>query len=624
MKNITEIFSNPVAKTLGWTLVHSLWQILAITLVYFLVILMTKKANTRYWAGMSLLAVQLLGSIATFFIISQMPAADKQVSVNALTPKILTWAQSALYYLQSNLHLIVGLWVVGCVLLFARLLMGYVWVNQIKNHPKNKNNEQLSAILDSLKSKMGIVQNVAIKTSSVVSLPMIMGVFKPVILMPIGLVTGFSQEQLETILAHELAHLKRHDFLFNGLQSVLDVLYFFHPAMWLLSAQIRKERENCCDDLALNFSGNKVLLARTLVQLQETAYAPKLALAFGKKSYSLLERVQRIVGVNQTKNFTKESVWIVVGLFVTFFALAQKNNQKEPEARVTVGKVEIGKVSSSDTLINPKKDESGIVIQNDKHDFRIKENKILFDGKEVELSPEVKVQVDQRLKAIEINKAQLEKQSKLMEEEGKKMEEYGNKMQLHSKPMEEVGKKMEVIGKQMELAAKKFEAEMRKKGLSEKEIEELDRKFGKQMAEYDVQMQVYSEQMDELSKQMDESSAPMDAISAKMDELSAPMDAISMELDNNVNAIIELLPHDIKSKISTDRPKAPRPPKAPKAPKSPKAMKSFPPPPPPPPAPRSRVSKPSSVDVAPPPPPPAPRTKKQFPPPPPPAPPKKD
>lgn len=620
MKNITEIFSNPLAKALGWTLVHSLWQILAITLVYFLVILLTKKANTRYWAGMSLLAVQLLGSIATFFIISQMPAADKQVSVNALTPKILTWAQSALYYLQANLHLIVGLWAVGCVLLFARLLMGYVWVNQIKNHPKNQKNEHLSAILYSLKSKMGIVQNVAIKTSSVVSLPMIMGVFKPVILMPIGLVTGFSQEQLETILAHELAHLKRHDFLFNGLQSVLDVLYFFHPAMWLLSAQIRKERENCCDDLALNYSGNKVLLAKTLVQLQETTYAPKLALAFGKKSYSLLERVQRIVGVNQTKNFTKESVWIVVGLFVTFFALAQKNNQKEPEAKVTVGKVEIGKVSSSDTLINPKKDDSGIVIQNDKHDFRIKENKILFDGKEVELSPEVKVQVDQRLKAIEINKAQLEKQGKLMEEEGKKMEEYGNKMQLHSKPMEEVGKKMEVIGKQMELAAKKFEAEMHKKGLSEKEIEELDRKFEKQMAEYDVQMQVYSEQMDELSKQMDESSAPMDAISAKMDELSAPMDAISEELDNNVNAIIELLPTEIKSKISTDRPKAPKPPKASKTPKSPKAMKSFPPPPPP--APRSRVSKPSSVDVAPPPPP-APRTKKQLPPLPP-LPPKKD
>ena len=230
MKNITEIFSNPLAKALGWTLVHSLWQILAITLVYFLVILLTKKANTRYWAGMSLLAVQLLGSIATFFIISQMSAADKQVSVNALTPKILTWAQSGLYYLQANLHLIVGLWVVGCVLLFARLFLGYVWVNQIKNHPKNQKNEQLSAILDSLKSKMGIVQNVAIKTSSVVSLPMIMGVFKPVILMPIGLVTGFSEEQLETILAHELAHLKRHDFLFNGLQSVLDVLYFFPPS----------------------------------------------------------------------------------------------------------------------------------------------------------------------------------------------------------------------------------------------------------------------------------------------------------------------------------------------------------------------------------------------------------
>lgn len=563
MENITEFFSNPLAKTLGWTLVHSLWQILAITLVYFAIVLFTKKASYRYWSGMSLLLLQFMASGITFFVISAFSSSEKTFAGVALAPKMLSSVQVMLSYLQTNLPLVVGIWVLGCAILFSRLILGYLWVNSLKNSQKNQFDEKLTQILLDIKQKMNITKNVQVKVSRIVSLPMIMGVLKPVILIPAGLVSGFSQEQLETILAHELAHLKRHDFLLNGLQSVLDVIYFFHPAMWLLSAQIRKERENCCDDLALEVSGSKLLLAKTLVQLQETIYTPKLAMAFGKKSYSLLERVQRIVGIGSPRNFNKESIWIVAGLFVTFFAFAQKNEEKR-----TVSTSISRSSSTADTLISPKRNETSIVIQDSKNDFRIKDNKIFYNGKEVQLSPEVQEKVNVRLKAVEVNQQQMEAQSKLMEEQSHEMEKFSSQMEVNSKPMEEISKKMEEVGKKMELASKKHELALKSKNLTKKDEDLIWKTFESQIAEYDKEMEQYNIQMDEYASQMDKVSAPMDAISAKMDEISVPMDAISVELDRNVNEIIDLMPAEIRSSILKDRLKTPVPPKAPKAPKS--------------------------------------------------------
>jgi beta-lactamase regulating signal transducer with metallopeptidase domain len=563
MENITEFFSNPLAKTLGWTLVHSLWQILAITLVYFAIVLFTKKASYRYWSGMSLLLLQFMASGITFFVISAFSSSEKTFAGVALAPKMLSSVQVMLSYLQTNLPLVVGIWVLGCAILFSRLILGYLWVNSLKNSPKNQFDEKLTQILLDIKQKMNITKNVQVKVSRIVSLPMIMGVLKPVILIPAGLVSGFSQEQLETILAHELAHLKRHDFLLNGLQSVLDVIYFFHPAMWLLSAQIRKERENCCDDLALEVSGSKLLLAKTLVQLQETIYTPKLAMAFGKKSYSLLERVQRIVGIGSPRNFNKESIWIVAGLFVTFFAFAQKNEEQR-----TVSTSISRSSSTADTLISPKRNETSIVIQDSKNDFRIKDNKIFYNGKEVQLSPEVQEKVNVRLKAVEVNQQQMEAQSKLMEEQSHEMEKFSSQMEVNSKPMEEISKKMKEVGKKMELASKKHELALKSKNLTKKDEDLIWKTFESQIAEYDKEMEQYNIQMDEYASQMDKVSAPMDAISAKMDEISVPMDAISVELDRNVNEIIDLMPADIRSSILKDRLKTPVPPKAPKAPKS--------------------------------------------------------
>ena len=132
---------------------------------------------------------------------------------------------------------------------------------------------------------------------------MVVGVLKPVLLLPVALVTNLTTRQIEAILAHELAHIKRHDYAVNLLQSVVEVLYFFHPALWWLSARVREEREHCCDDLAVQAcGGDGRILAQALARVEElrlTAVnsAPTLAMAFATNRQQLLHRVQRMLGV---------------------------------------------------------------------------------------------------------------------------------------------------------------------------------------------------------------------------------------------------------------------------------------------------------------------------------------
>jgi beta-lactamase regulating signal transducer with metallopeptidase domain len=124
-----------------------------------------------------------------------------------------------------------------------------------------------------------------------------MGWLKPVILLPIGFVNHLSFAEVEAVLAHELAHIARRDWIFNLLQAFVESLFYYHPAVWWISQVVRRERENACDDVALAATGNPLAFARALVQVQEMAAPiPALALALsGKRRRPLLERVRRIL-----------------------------------------------------------------------------------------------------------------------------------------------------------------------------------------------------------------------------------------------------------------------------------------------------------------------------------------
>jgi hypothetical protein len=150
-----------------------------------------------------------------------------------------------------------------------------------------------------LGSALGVRHAVRLLESTAVQVPAVVGLLRPVILLPANSLAGLLPGQLEMILAHELAHIRRHDFLVNLLQAAVETLLFYHPAVWWISRQIRVEREHCCDDLAVSVCGSPLQYARALARLEELRAEP-LSLALSARGGSLLHRIRRVVGAPGT------------------------------------------------------------------------------------------------------------------------------------------------------------------------------------------------------------------------------------------------------------------------------------------------------------------------------------
>ncbi|MFH1845105.1 MAG: M56 family metallopeptidase, partial [bacterium] len=190
---------------------------------------------------------------------------------------------------------VLGFWLAGVCLLSILHLGGWFRVQRLRNSHVEPVPAAWQERADTFCRKLGIRRAVRLLRSAAVDGPLVIGYLKPVVLIPASAVTGLPTRQLECILAHELAHIWRRDYLVNILQIVAETLLFFHPAVWWVSRQIRAERENCCDDIAVQLAGDRLAYARALVDLEELRLAsPRLALGAGDGP--LLRRVKRLVG----------------------------------------------------------------------------------------------------------------------------------------------------------------------------------------------------------------------------------------------------------------------------------------------------------------------------------------
>jgi beta-lactamase regulating signal transducer with metallopeptidase domain len=362
--NIPEIiFSAGLDRALGWTVLHSLWQgtLVAFLTGILLIILRKKSAQTRYWVANLALWTVLCLAIGTFFwvandkIVDTTPAiaaAESPISIVQkaeekfkVLPKSLpkTEAQEPVVkaeesitlerfqaYFDHNLPLIVLIWFAGMGIFILRLLSSISQVYYLRRRMNFHADPYWTEILDGLAEKSGIRQGIELLESALVRSPLTIGHLKPVILFPIGILNRLSESEVEAILAHELAHIMRSDYLFNILQNLIQAIFYFHPAVWWLSAQVNKERENACDDHAIALLGNKVNYAKALVAIQEMAFFPQtpaFAMAFaGTKKNQLLMRVQRLFSQPKT-NFNIMEKWIstaIVLFLVIVIAFGQQ------------------------------------------------------------------------------------------------------------------------------------------------------------------------------------------------------------------------------------------------------------------------------------------------------------
>ncbi|MCF0071743.1 M48 family metalloprotease [Dyadobacter sp. CY261] len=344
MKFFVNLLPGPAVSAFGWTLIHSIWQgtllmLIGVAAFYFL---RKKSANTRYLAGVGFLFAQVLASVATFIYYYPKTAAAVSTAQSLARYTALsasrTWAEVSRdlpftfkmqMWLTAHLHELVICWLIGSGILLLRFAGGWIFTERLRINAKVVMDKEWRARFGVIIAKMDISKAVEFRETAKVLTPMVIGALNPVVLIPIGLLSGFSTAQVEAILAHELAHIRRNDYLINMLQSFVEVIFFFHPAIWWLSEKVRAEREHCCDDIALSVCGDKMSLAHALVKVAEWQAAPGLAMAFASKKPLLLHRVQRVLGLNPkpVRTFSSLPAMIfAIGLIigVSAYAVAQK------------------------------------------------------------------------------------------------------------------------------------------------------------------------------------------------------------------------------------------------------------------------------------------------------------
>lgn len=344
MKPLFACFSYNLDYALGWMVIHSLWQATAIALLSGVVVIVLRKkpAKVRYWVHNIAMFSVLSAAIVTFSIyydFGKQPGEMRFIPENNLESEVVAEIDNITSsmptsmlsmdkfqeYFNHNIPLIVTIWILGVALFMLKLLGGISYVYYLRSRMNFPADEYWIEILEGLKEKVGVKHSIELVESALTRTPMVVGHIKPMILFPIGAINRLAPSEVEAILAHEIAHVMRKDYLFNIIQSVIEALFYFHPAVWWISANIRNERENCCDDVAIEICGNSMNYAKSLVTVQEMAYYPMHipAMAFaGNRKNQLLFRVQRILNQPQNKTNVMEKLIATCFLIVVMVGLS--------------------------------------------------------------------------------------------------------------------------------------------------------------------------------------------------------------------------------------------------------------------------------------------------------------
>ena len=258
------LMSARVAEAVGWTLVHSLWQGAVAGLALFCILLVTRAAWVRYAAA----CTALFGAAAAFVVtlIGLMPddARVRFATGLVLPPPPSADAGSLSGLLNGELNGFVlpawlaPLWLAGALLFQARNCVAWFSATRLRRRGVCAAPDPWRLRLRELQELLGVSAGVRFVESSMVEAPAVVGWLRPVILTPVGMLTAMPTGQVEAILLHELAHVKRRDYLVNILQTAVEGFLFYHPGIWWISSVIRSERENSCDDLVVAARGERL------------------------------------------------------------------------------------------------------------------------------------------------------------------------------------------------------------------------------------------------------------------------------------------------------------------------------------------------------------------------------
>lgn len=345
--------SDPIVQAMGWTLLHSLWQtiVVAILLRVLLMLISSAHANWRYALSIAALATVFGFSVWTFqsHYVVERAIVDIKMAVSDLpaiemtSPKAegsavkVSYDEDSPFWFELNrrvqhviplLPTFVLLWLLGSLLVMMGLGISWWKANRLTQLQTSSVPAHWLERLKELQKTMGVKREVGLYFSERVSDALTLKHFKPVILLPVGILNALSTAEVEAILLHELAHIRRWDYLVNCFQLVLEVLYFYHPAVWWIARQVRESREHCCDDLALRLGGSNPLeYAQALTNLTAFSFTQKIPFAMNakgnKKDFTV--RIKRLFGIHPTRTIGKSVLSaLLAGLMLLIFTLSAR------------------------------------------------------------------------------------------------------------------------------------------------------------------------------------------------------------------------------------------------------------------------------------------------------------
>jgi beta-lactamase regulating signal transducer with metallopeptidase domain len=234
-------------------------------------------------------------------------AAERSARTNL--PRILTWA-------DVMVDILPGVWLVGAPLTFIYLAAGLWGAERLRRRSQPVCGDALAALCDRLAGAIGVSRHVAVGVCDRVAAPLVLGIARPLIVLPSALVTGWSPEQVELALLHELAHVRRSDNLVNLLQRVVESALFFHPAVWVLSGWVRREREHCCDQIVVEHTGQALDYAGALFLLADATAVP-VAQASCMAENHVVDRIRRILDPeDRTMKLSRAALGLAAGLLL--------------------------------------------------------------------------------------------------------------------------------------------------------------------------------------------------------------------------------------------------------------------------------------------------------------------
>jgi Zn-dependent protease with chaperone function len=275
------LVDTPIAQALGLTLAHFLWEGAAIAALLAVTLLLAPPASARvrYALACAALGAMLASFGATLAIL--WPAASP-VMVPSGPPAALVGGDGAIAFqpdgARSDLSWIVPFWAAGVLIFYMRSAGGWFAAQRLYRKGSIAASPEWQQRLRDLAARLRVTRPAVLLESCLAESPVVIGFLRPAILVPVGLLTGLTPKQLESILLHELAHIRRYDYAVNVMQSLIEGLLFYHPAVWWISGVARTERENCCDDAVVSAVGDARGYAAALAALEELRAAGEPAL----------------------------------------------------------------------------------------------------------------------------------------------------------------------------------------------------------------------------------------------------------------------------------------------------------------------------------------------------------